>query len=187
MWGSGSPEGFTRFTEFWWIRALEGWHGKREPYVVVGEGEGVPEVRSWGTGKAQGRLVGGNLSVLSALEGTPYALEAEGAVLLLEDVREAPYRSDRMLRQLWLAGKLQRLRAAVLGLFMRSFEREDPPEDPDPRYTTESVLAQYFEHLGIPVLWNLPVGHHEMNATLPLGGEVEVDAERRRLRILVED
>ncbi len=187
MWGLGSLEGMTPFTEQWFFRALEGVRSKRASYLLSVEGPGVPEVRSWGSGRARGRLVGGNLSLISALEGTPYGLDPEGAVLLIEDVREAPYRIDRMLRQLWLSGKLQRLRGAVLGQFTRSFDRDDAPRDPDPRYTVAGVLAQYFENLGIPVLWNFPVGHHEMNATLPLGGEVEVDADRRMLRIFEEE
>ena len=122
-----------------------------------------------GRGRVRGRLTGGNLSLISALEGTPFAVDASDAILLLEDTREAPYRIDRMLRQLQLAGKLDTLRGAVLGQFTRNFSREDEDTD-DPRYSVEGVLRQYFEPLGIPVLMNFPVGHHPMNATLPLGG-----------------
>ena len=88
-----------------------------------------------------------------------------------------------MLRQLQLAGKLASLRGAILGQFTQNFRREDAETD-DPRYSVEGVLRQYFEPLGIPVLMNFPVGHHPMNATLPLGGQVEVDAGRCRLKIL---
>lgn len=187
MWGLGSPDGMTAFTATWFFRALEGVRGRRKPYRLVVEGEGVPRPAAWGVGRVRGRLVGGNLSLLSALEGTPYAIDTDGAILLLEDVREAPYRVDRMLRQLQLSGKLLRLRGAVLGQFTRNYDREDAPRDPDPRYTIEGVLRQYFEPLGIPVIWNFPVGHHEMNATLPLGGEVEIDADRIELRVLERD
>ncbi|MEZ5312942.1 MAG: LD-carboxypeptidase [Thermoanaerobaculia bacterium] len=144
----------------------------------------APQPASWGHGKARGRLVGGNLSLVAALEGTPYAFRTDGAILLLEDLREAPYRVDRMLRQLELAGRLDHLAGVVLGQFTREFDREDAPRDPDPRYTTNGVLEQYFAERGIPVLWNFPVGHHPMNATLPEGGVVEIDADRKTLTVL---
>ncbi len=137
-----------------------------------------------GKGKAQGRLAGGNLSMISALEGTPFAIDTRGAILLIEDVREAPYRIDRMLRQLHLSGKLQTLRGAVLGQFTRNYDREEDQMTENPRFTVDGVLKQYFEPLGIPVLMNFPVGHHRYNASLPLGAMVEVDADKGRLWVL---
>lgn len=143
----------------------------------------VAEVGAFGTGSALGRLVGGNLSLIAALEGTPYAIETDGAILLIEDVNEAPYRIDRMLRQLKLAGKLDQLRGAVLGQFTTEFVREDKLTD-DVRFDTTGVLRQYFEHAGIPVLTNYPVGHHKENTTLPLGATVEIDADQKSLRVM---
>ena len=137
-----------------------------------------------GKGKARGRLAGGNLSMISALEGTPFAIDTRDAILLVEDVREAPYRIDRMLCQLELAGKLDTLRGAVLGQFTRNYDREEDQMTEDPRFTVDGVLRQYFEDRGIPVLMNYPVGHHRMNASLPLGGMVEVDADDGVLRVL---
>ncbi len=183
MWGLGNENGLTPFSAKYFWQALE-----KQPAVAgrgytVDVGDGVPQPVCLGKGRARGRLTGGNLSMISALEGTPFAVDARGAVLLLEDTREAPYRIDRMLRQLQLAGKLASLRGAVLGQFTQNFKREDEETD-DPRYSVEGVLRQYFEPLGIPVLMSFPVGHHPMNATLPLGGQVEIDAGRCRLRIL---
>jgi muramoyltetrapeptide carboxypeptidase len=89
-----------------------------------------------------------------------------------------------MLRQLKLAGKLDTLRGAVLGQFTRNYDREEDQMTEDPRFTADGVLRQYFEPLGIPVLMNFPVGHHKMNASLPLGAMVEVDAEAGVLRVL---
>jgi muramoyltetrapeptide carboxypeptidase len=143
----------------------------------------VAEVGAFGEGRARGRLVGGNLSLISALEGTPYAIETDGAILLIEDVNEAPYRIDRMLRQLKLAGKLDQIRGAVLGQFTTEFVREDKLTD-DVRFDTNGVLRQYFENAGIPVLTNFPVGHHKENATLPLGATVEIDADQKSLRVI---
>jgi muramoyltetrapeptide carboxypeptidase len=89
-----------------------------------------------------------------------------------------------MLKQLHLAGKLQTLRGAVLGQFTRNYDREEDQMTEDPRFTVDGVLRQYFEPLGIPVLMNYPVGHSAYNATLPLGGQVEIDADLGTLRIL---
>lgn len=192
MWGLGSPENLTPFSERWFFRAIEEQvDGSGAAYTIEipppsdppAETD-VPQPLALGHGKARGRLTGGNLSLLSALEGTPYAIDTGDAILLIEDTREAPYRVDRMLRQLQLAGKLATLRGAVLGQFTRNYDREDETRTPDPRYTVDGVLRQYFEHAGIPVLMNFPLGHYPHNATLPLGGEVEIDADAGTLRVL---
>ena len=191
MWGLGNEDGMTPFSaEYFWAAiekqpAAERRGRRGNGHYTVEVQDGVPRPVCLGKGRARGRLTGGNLSLISALEGTPFAVDAGGTILLLEDTREAPYRVDRMLRQLQLAGKLASLRGAVLGQFTRNFSREDADTD-DPRYSVEGVLRQYFEPLGIPVLMNFPVGHHPMNATLPLGGQVEVDARRCELRILLD-
>ncbi|HMO85598.1 MAG TPA: LD-carboxypeptidase, partial [Lacipirellulaceae bacterium] len=150
------------------------------PIVVP---ETIGQLQAYGSGRARGRLVGGNLSLVAALEGTPYAIECEDAILVIEDVREAPYRVDRMLRQLKLAGKLAQLRGAVLGQFTDDYSREDQLTDDD-RFSTAGVLRQYFEQAGIPVLCNFPLGHVAENCTLPLGAEAEIDADARTLRIV---
>ena len=187
MYGLGNEEGPNPFSAHYIFRALEGdSSGTRTGYPIELPPE-APPIIAWGQGKARGRLVGGNLSMLSALEGTPYEIDTRGAVLLIEDVREAPYRIDRMLRQLQLAGKLSRLRAAVLGQFTGAFAREDDQKTADPRYTVDGVLRHYFANAGIPVLANFPVGHHELNATLPMGGMVEVDAATGVLTVLPPD
>ncbi len=181
----GERNYFTPFTEKYFFAAVESRDADqpRPLRYTIETPEGVPQPVALGTGVARGRLTGGNLSLVAALEGTPYALDTKDAILLLEDTREAPYRVDRMLRQLKLAGKLDQLHGAVLGQFTKSSDREDNDET-DPRYLVNGVLRQYFEPLGIPVLMNYPVGHHKMNATLPLGGEVEIDADAGVLRVL---
>jgi muramoyltetrapeptide carboxypeptidase len=184
--GLGSEKGPTDFTAASLCQALENGEpasaGGRSGYTV-NVPENVAEVASYGAGKARGRLVGGNLSLISALEGTPYAIDCRDAILLIEDVNEAPYRIDRMLAQLKLAGKLAQIRGAVLGQFTTEFVREDKLTD-DARFDVNGVLAQYFKDAGIPVLVNYPIGHHDQNATVPLGAQVEIDADARTLRIL---
>lgn len=180
MYGLGSEEGMEPFTEQSFFQAIT--NADCNGYVIEVP-EDAPQPVAIGRGKARGRLTGGNLSLISALEGTPFAIDTRDAILMIEDTREAPYRIDRMLRQLQLAGKLATIRGAVLGQFTRNYSREDQITE-DPRYSIEGVLRQYFEPLGVPVLMNFPVGHHPMNASLPMGGEVEVNAHRGTLRIL---
>ncbi|TWU29963.1 S66 peptidase family protein [Bythopirellula polymerisocia] len=182
MWGLGSQDNLQPFSSKYFFRAVEEGPESQQDYTIEIPAD-VPQPISLGTGTARGRLTGGNLSLIAALEGTPYAVDTQDAILLIEDVSEAPYRIDRMLRQLQLAGKLQPLRGAILGQFTKTEEREKN-EVKNPRYSAEGVLRQYFEPLGIPVLMNFPIGHHEMNCTLPLGGEVEINADKGTLRVI---
>ncbi len=112
-------------------------------------------------GQAEGRLMGGNLSLVAALLGTPWAWAAEGAILLLEDINEEPYRVDRLLTQLRLAGVLQAVGGFVLGSFT---ERASPAV----------VLQQMLGGLGKPVLGGWPAGHGAPNRPLPLGVRVQI-------------
>ena len=196
MWGLGSEEYMQPFTERYFFQAVELQPSGPAGYVIdtnmsvdpnrLTEGDKdlkMPVPFALGQGKARGKLTGGNLSLVSAMMGTPYELDTRDAILMIEDTREAPYRIDRMLRQLKLAGKLGELRGAVLGQFTKNFDREDADTD-DERFSVDGVLRQYFEPLGIPVLMNYPIGHHRMNATLPMGGVVEVDADQGTLKIM---
>ena len=127
-------------------------------------------------GVARGRLLGGNLSLICATLGTPYAIEPEGAILFIEDTNEAPYRVDRYLSQLRLAGVLD----AVSGVVLGNFGGKDPSEAAE----IEGVVREYFEKAKVPVVVKFPVGHTPRNATLPHGGLVELDADRGSLRLL---
>lgn len=129
-------------------------------------------------GMAQGRLIGGNAAVVMGLLGTPYEPDFAGAVLFLEDLDEAPYRLDRMLSQLRLAGKLNQLAGVLLGYFTGCEAGEGKPSWP-----LDQVWRDYFADLGIPVLAGFPAGHERPNLTLPMGAIVEVDAEKRQLKI----
>ena len=188
MWGLESPDNLAPFPARCFFAAVEeaahrAVAGTDGSYVVEIPAD-VPQPIALGAGKARGRLTGGNLSLIAALEGTPYGLDPEGAILLVEDTHEAPYRIDRMLKQLELSGKLRRFRGAILGQFTDSFAREGDEKTDDERYTVEGVLRQYFQNAGVPVLMNFPLGHHPQNCTLPLGSEVEIDADAGTLRVL---
>jgi muramoyltetrapeptide carboxypeptidase len=185
MYGLGSPEYLSKFSARYFFRAVEACPDQQGDYTIE-IFDGTLQPRSWGAGKARGRLTGGNLSIVAALEGTPYAIDTQDAILMIEDVGEAPYRVDRMLRQLQLAGKLSGLRGAVLGQFTER-DSDRKKEVRTGRFSINGILKQYFEPLGIPVLWNFPIGHHKKNCTLPMGGEVEIDADAGTLRVIVHE
>jgi len=131
-------------------------------------------------GVAQGQLVGGNLTMLCSTLGTPFEVDTRGKILFLEDVNEEPYRIDRMLTHLWLAGKLQVAAGIVLGKFHRS----EPSGELLPSYNLEEVFRSRFEPLQIPVVGNFQFGHIRAKLTLPVGAVAELDADTKTLSIL---
>lgn len=128
-------------------------------------------------GTAEGLLIGGNLAVLSRLLGTPFLPSFEGAILLLEDVGERPYRLDRMWTHLALAGIMRHVSGIVLGSFSACEER-------DADYTSADVLRTLAEETGLPCAAGFPIGHGEINESVPLGVRVRLDADARRLEFL---
>ncbi|WPO99437.1 LD-carboxypeptidase [Pseudomonas sp. HR96] len=124
-------------------------------------------------GVAEGRLMGGNLAILCATLGTPWALNAEDIILFIEDVNEPLYRIDRLLTQLRLAGKLAQVRGVVVGDFAGISVEHSLP-----------LLRETFAPLGIPVLAGWRSGHCDPNLTLPLGASVSLDASTQQLRLL---
>jgi muramoyltetrapeptide carboxypeptidase len=122
-------------------------------------------------GTAEGLLIGGNLSLVAALMGTPWAWNPHRAILFLEDVSEEPYRVDRYLAQLRLGGVLD----AVAGVVLGSFTDEDYPL---------ALLRDSFEQLGKPVLGGWPTGHGTPNRPLPMGLRARLDATAGTLTLL---
>lgn len=128
-------------------------------------------------GAAEGRLVGGNLSLIAATLGTPYAIDAEGAILFLEEVGEAPYRVDRLLQQLRLAGVLDGVAGIALGAFTEGGDDADSPGVLD-------VLGDVLGGLGVPVAHGFPFGHVDDNWTLPVGVRARLDADAGAVELL---
>lgn len=128
-------------------------------------------------GVVEGHLVGGSLAVLTRLLGTPCLPPLDGAILLLEDVGERPYRLDRMWTHLALAGIFRRVRGIVLGSFTACEER-------DAEYTSGEVLRDLATATGLPCAAGFVIGHGEINQPLPLGVRVRLDADERRLTFL---
>jgi muramoyltetrapeptide carboxypeptidase len=134
--------------------------------------------RCYVEGVAEGPLIGGNLSVLTRLLGTPYFPDVEGAILLLEDVGERPYRLDRMWTHLRLAGVLERIRGIVLGSFTSCDEKSDAT------YTPDDILRHLARESRLPCAAGFPIGHGEINHPVPLGARVRLDATAMRLEFL---
>jgi muramoyltetrapeptide carboxypeptidase len=112
--------------------------------------------------------------------GSPYEIQTVGKILFLEDVGEAPYRVDRMLNTLRLAGKFDHVAGIILGQF--SARKDEAKWDDDE--SIDDVLHDYFANLGVPVLAHFPLGHVRNNTTLPVGALAELDADAQTLRVL---
>lgn len=134
-------------------------------------------VETYVDGTVEGPLLGGNLSVLTRLLGTPFLAPLEGAVLVLEDVGERPYRLDRMWTHLALAGVFRQVRGIVLGDFSGC-------EDKDANYSSADVLRELAIQTGLPCAAGFPIGHGSRNQPLPLGARVRFEAGARRLSFL---
>lgn len=143
--------------------------GASEPPRLTGTGRGG--------GRAEGRLAGGSLTLVAASLGTPWEIETEGAILLLEEVGERPYRVDRMLQQLRAAGKLAGLAGIGFG---------DLSTCVDDRYETRigEVVAEVVAPLGVPCVTELPFGHVRENAAWPVGGRATLDGSTGELTVL---
>jgi muramoyltetrapeptide carboxypeptidase len=119
-------------------------------------------------------LWGGNLTMLCHLLGTPYMPPLDGGILFLEEVNEPPYRLDRLLTQLELAGVFDRVAGLALGSLS---DRDEDAED------LCQVARVRLEALGLPVVMNMPFGHGRRNMPLPIGARAKLDAEARTLLV----
>lgn len=128
-------------------------------------------------GRCEGELVGGNLTLVASLQGTPYAPDLDGRILLLEDVDEYDYRIDRLLTQLRLTGAFKRLSGVVLGGFTNV-----PAKYPDRALPLEQIFRDVFSGAGIPVLANLAIGHCLPRLSVMLGVRYVLDADRGLLK-----
>ena len=141
----------------------------------------APNAREINAGAAEGRLVGGNLSLLSSLCGTPYMPDLTDGILILEDVNEPVYRIDRMLQQLKLAGVLNGCKAIVFGDCTNCPEDAGGAEAGARQF--DEVLGELAHSLGVPCLAGIPVGHIAEQWTIPLGAMAELDTATRTLSV----
>lgn len=138
----------------------------------------APGARTLRPGRARGRVVGGNLAMLAALAGTRFAPEYAGAILVVEDVGEANYRIDRMLRQLMLGGAL----AQVAGIAFGQFTEGTAPDDAA-SCVLDDILCEAADAAGVPCVAGIPLGHIDDQWTIPLGAMAELDADTPSLHV----
>ncbi len=147
----------------WLVRTLE------DPTPPGAWPEDLRRVGARGGGTVEGRLVGGNLELLTRLLGTPYAPDLGASVLLIEDVGERPYRVDRALTQLKLAGALDGVRAVAVGDFLRCVEEDGAPP------SVEAVIEERLTTFDLPGVSGVPVGHGDRNRAFSVGARCAVD------------
>ena len=123
-------------------------------------------------GTARGKIIAGNLTMLTTLLGTPWDIEYDGVILVLEEVGDSPFQVHRSFTQLKLAGKLDSLAGLVLGRFSRCEATHGPNVEEVIRSVVDDILAPDF-----PVLDGLAFGHWGENIALPLGCEARIDGE----------
>lgn len=138
----------------------------------------VTSLQTLKSGRAVGRLIGGNLSLVCSLIGTPYFPDLTGAILFVEDIGEDVYRIDRMFSQLALSGQLDRLAGFVFGTCMdcRATGRAS--------LSLQQVLLDYLSDRAYPACFGLPFGHVSDNMTLPVGVQAELNADKGQITIM---
>lgn len=137
------------------------------------------EIKTLVSGKAKGKLVGGNLSLITSMMGTPYELDTKGKILFLEDVDESPYRIDRMLLQLKQGGKFKDAEGIILGAWTNCEPKEDE---------NSLSLMEIFEELIIPenkpTIYNLACGHCMPTISIPMGAKIKINTENNEIFLL---
>lgn len=158
-----------------------GWSQERLRQLLFGEPASDLNGVGLGGGQATGPLVVANLTVATHLLGSDHMPDLRGALLIFEDVGEAPYRIDRMLTQWRLCGALNGLAGIGFGHFQDCFD-DDRPQDWC--FSLDDVLKERTGDLGIPRVLNLPIGHRPGNAALPMGRLARLDGDKGRLSLI---
>jgi muramoyltetrapeptide carboxypeptidase len=153
-----------------------------EPSGSIAQGKNPSTVTVIRAGVASGTLIGGNLSLICTMLGTPYQPPFRGKILFLEDIEEPPYRFDRLLTHLLNCGVLQQVAGIAIGT---NANCEDPKAKGSREYrqSLADVLTDRLRTLGVPVLSGLPFGHVPFNATLPIGVHATIHTGKRDLII----
>lgn len=135
-------------------------------------------------GKAIGELVGGNLTLICSMMGTPYEIDMKGKIVMIEDVGEEPYRIDRMLTQLIASGQLSKAAGIVFGI-SDGCERSEKSSAPN-SFTLREVIEDRIKPLDIPAVHGLSFGHVDNNFTFPIGIKAELDTDSMTITLLEE-
>ena len=179
MYGLGSKNGLEPISEFYFWSLLMGQSNTYEiPFNIYGDSL---RVKVLVPGAASGVLVGGNLSLICSVMGSMYEVRTANSILFIEDVGESPYRVDRYLQELKLAGKFEHINGLIIGRFSRrKTEAPDKPTD----FKMEEVFRQYFSNLKVPVIYDFPSGHGSKNISIPFGAKVDINTEKQLFKLL---
>jgi muramoyltetrapeptide carboxypeptidase len=159
------------------------WSQDRLRHLLFGTSLPPLQGEGWIGGIGEGPLLVANLTVATHLLGTPHLPDLRGAIVVFEEVGEAPYRIERMLTHWRLCGALQQLAGIGLGSFSGCIDADRVDQAPECFFTTEQVLLERTADLGIPVVADLPVGHAPGNAALPIGVWARLDGQGGRLEL----
>ena len=168
----------TKETEEWFHRAL-----RPEPLGMVFEDPEDPYVLTLGEGTAEAPLAGGCLTLLASSIGTPYEVETEGRILIVEDLNTEAYLIDTALNHLRLAGKLDGIAGFAFGTSV-NLGYQTLPEGPESTLSIEEILDELIAPLGVPAIANVPFGHGKHLATMPLGAMARIDGAAKRLEVI---
>jgi len=173
MVASDIAKQFDDFSKLSFLKAITTTEPMGELYNPEGE-----QIECLEGGIAEGKIVGGNLSLIAATIGTPYEINTKGKLLFIEDIDERPYRVDRMLTQLRLAGKLEQCSGIILGDFNNCI-----PNECEDSLTLMEVFMDIIKPLGKPTIYNFKAGHCEPKITVPFGVDAILDANEGQLII----
>lgn len=154
-----------------------------EPLGNIGHPDSLAPLQTFHNGKASGRLIGGTLSLLTSVIGSPYDIDYADRILFFEEVGEEPHRIDRMLTQLLLSGKLEKVRGIAIGECPGCESAPYRPAFPYGNFSIEEIFADRLGTLGIPVVYGFAIGHGDHKATLPIGVQATLDADAKQLII----
>ncbi len=180
--GMNGASEWNRFNVDWFRRVLMQGEAVTMVNPVETQGTLVPTVnriRTITPGRTRGRLLGGNLTVLTSIIGSGLLPDFHDAILFLEDVQEAPYRIDRMLTQMALAGILKQARAVIWGRCTKC-----TPGEGYGSLTIGDLLDDHVKPLGVPAWDGAQIGHIPRQFIVPIGAEAEVDADAGTIRLL---
>lgn len=133
-------------------------------------------------GKAYGKLTGGNLTLICSMIGTPYEIDMQDKIVMIEDIGEEPYRIDRMLTQLIASGALAKAAGIAFGI-CKDCDKSDKTKAPN-SFTLREVIEDRIKPLNIPAVYGLSFGHNRNNFTFPIGLNVELDTDNMTIKLL---
>ncbi len=148
-----------------------------ENNLALAEEKSVYQFKEITSGKAKGALVGGNLSLLTAMVGTPHALVAKGKLVFIEDIGEEPYRIDRMLTQLISSGFFDEVKGVILGIFAGCHKKDEHSK------TLIEVVSERMQRVDAPSVYGFSFGHIDDQCSFQIGQEAELDTKKRTVTL----